>query len=81
MTTTDTAAAGSAIDPVCGMTVQLGAGKPSNTYRCADQKYIVIGGNGNSIFKRLMEAVGKPDMAEDLGPQPAYGIIPSDMTD
>ena len=38
---------------------------PTNTYRCADQKYIVIGGNGNSIFKRLMEAVGKPDMAED----------------
>lgn len=38
---------------------------PTNTYRCADDKYIVIGGNGDSIFKRLMIAVEKPDMAND----------------
>ncbi len=38
---------------------------PTNTYRCADGKYVVIGGNGDSIFKRLMVAAGKAEMAED----------------
>ncbi len=38
---------------------------PTNTYRCADGKYIVIGGNGDSIFQRLMIAAGYPDMAAD----------------
>ena len=38
---------------------------PTNTYRCADSKYIVIGGNGDSIFQRLMVAAGHPEMAED----------------
>ncbi|MEM7292134.1 MAG: CaiB/BaiF CoA-transferase family protein [Pseudomonadota bacterium] len=38
---------------------------PTNTYRCADGKYIVIGGNGDSIFQRLMVAVGRSDLAED----------------
>jgi len=40
---------------------------PTNTYACADKKYIVIGGNGDSIFKRLMNAIGRQDMAEDKG--------------
>lgn len=38
---------------------------PSNTYRCADGKFIIIGGNGDSIFKRLMTVAGRADMAED----------------
>lgn len=38
---------------------------PTNTYRCGDDKYVVIGGNGDSIFQRLMKAVGRPDMADD----------------
>jgi crotonobetainyl-CoA:carnitine CoA-transferase CaiB-like acyl-CoA transferase len=38
---------------------------PSNTYACADGKFIIIGGNGDSIFKRLMTAAGRPDMADD----------------
>ena len=38
---------------------------PTNTYRCADDKYLVIGGNGDSIFARLMTAVGRDDMATD----------------
>ena len=38
---------------------------PTNTYRCSDGKYIVIGGNGDSIFQRLMVAAGFPQMAED----------------
>ena len=38
---------------------------PTNTYRCRDGKFIVIGGNGDSIFQRLMVAAGVPEMAED----------------
>ena len=38
---------------------------PTNTYRCRDDKYVVIGGNGDSIFKRLMVAAERADMAED----------------
>lgn len=38
---------------------------PTNTYRCADGKFVVIGGNGDSIFKRLMTAIGRADMADD----------------
>ncbi len=38
---------------------------PTNTYRCKDGKYIVIGANGDSIFQRLMDAVGKPEWATD----------------
>ncbi len=38
---------------------------PTNTYLCADGQYIIIGGNGDSIFKRLMKAAGRADMAED----------------
>ena len=38
---------------------------PTNTYRCDDGKFVVIGGNGDSIFRRLMEAAGRSDMAEN----------------
>ena len=38
---------------------------PTNTYKCADGKYLVIGGNGDSIFMRLMQAVGREDMAKN----------------
>lgn len=38
---------------------------PSNTYLCADDKYVVIGANGDSLFQRLMRALGRPDMADD----------------
>jgi formyl-CoA transferase len=37
---------------------------PSNAYRCADGQ-VVIGGNGDSIFKRLMLTIGRPDLAND----------------
>ena len=39
---------------------------PTNTYRCSDGKFIVIGGNGDSIFQRLMTAVGRDDLATDV---------------
>lgn len=38
---------------------------PTNTYQCADGQYVIIGGNGDSIFRRLMEAAGRTDMAND----------------
>jgi formyl-CoA transferase len=38
---------------------------PSNTYSTRDGKYIVIGANADSIFKRLMQAIGREDLASD----------------
>ena len=38
---------------------------PSNTYTTADGENIVIAGNGDAIFKRLMSAIGREDMADD----------------
>ena len=38
---------------------------PTNTYVCADGKYVVIGGNGDSIFIRLMQAIGRSDIGTD----------------
>ncbi len=40
---------------------------PTNTYRCADGRHVVIGGNGDSIFRRLMEGIGRADLAADAG--------------
>ncbi|HYS14782.1 MAG TPA: CoA transferase [Burkholderiaceae bacterium] len=37
---------------------------PSNAYRCTDG-FVLIGGNGDSIFKRLMTALGRDDLAND----------------
>ncbi len=40
---------------------------PSNAYRCSDG-YVLIAGNGDSIFRRLMDVIGRPDLgnAPDL---------------
>ncbi|MFP3247497.1 MAG: CoA transferase [Paraburkholderia sp.] len=38
---------------------------PSNAYRCQDGKYALIAGNGDSIFRRLMEVIERPDLAAD----------------
>ncbi len=38
---------------------------PSNTYTTKDGKYLVIGANGDSIFKRFMLAIGRDDLAND----------------
>ena len=37
---------------------------PSNAYRCGDG-FVLIAGNGDSIFKRLMAAIGRDDLAAD----------------
>ncbi|WP_231444476.1 CaiB/BaiF CoA transferase family protein [Brevibacterium zhoupengii] len=38
---------------------------PSNGYLCAGGKSVVIAGNGDGIYKRLMDAVDRPDLGED----------------
>ncbi len=38
---------------------------PSNAYLCADGGYVLIAGNGDSIFKRLMNSIGRSDLAID----------------
>ena len=35
---------------------------PSGTWRAADGHWVIIGGNGNSVYGRLAEAIGRPDM-------------------
>jgi formyl-CoA transferase len=38
---------------------------PSNTYVTRDNKYVVIGANADAIFRRMMNAIGRPDLASD----------------
>ncbi len=38
---------------------------PSNTYPCKDGSYVIIAGNSDGIYKRLMHAIGRADLAED----------------
>lgn len=37
---------------------------PSNTYLTADGAYVVIAGNSDPIYKRLMHTIGRADLAE-----------------
>src|SRR5438128_967585 len=39
---------------------------PSNIYACQEDKWVVIGGNADGVFKRLMQTIGRADLAEDL---------------
>ena len=39
---------------------------PSNAYRCSDG-VVLIAGNGDSIFKRLMQVIGREDLGQDEG--------------
>ncbi|MEN9330589.1 MAG: hypothetical protein RLZZ484_1777 [Pseudomonadota bacterium] len=38
---------------------------PSNAYRCKDGGYALIAGNGDSIFKRLMQTMNRNDLGQD----------------
>jgi len=38
---------------------------PTNAYRCKDGKYALIAGNGDSIYRRLMEKIDRLDLAND----------------
>ncbi|KAG0772600.1 hypothetical protein G6F22_015603 [Rhizopus arrhizus] len=54
---------------------------PSNTYTTRDGQNVVIAGNGDAIFHRLMRAIGRDDLAEDPelvrndGPWPTCSAI------
>jgi formyl-CoA transferase len=39
---------------------------PSNAYLCADGGYVLVAGNGDSIFKRLMKLIGRDDLGNDV---------------
>ncbi|GGC91634.1 CaiB/BaiF CoA transferase family protein [Undibacterium terreum] len=49
---------------------------PSNTYTTGDGENIVIAGNGDAIFRRLMLAIGRDDMANDPGLARNDGRVP-----
>ncbi len=38
---------------------------PSNTYACRDGRYVIIAGNADSIYRRMMHAIGRGDLADD----------------
>ena len=38
---------------------------PTNAYPCRDGSYVLVAGNGDSIFRRLMQAIGRDDLADD----------------
>ena len=38
---------------------------PSSTYPCADGRYVIVAGNGDGIFRRLMGVIERPDLAAD----------------
>ena len=43
----------------------LQTASPTNTYPCADGRWLCIAGNSDLIFARLMAAIGRPEMAGD----------------
>ena len=43
----------------------LNGAAPSNTYLTADKHWLAVGGNGDGIFRRLCQGMGRPDLAED----------------
>lgn len=43
----------------------IGTASPTNTYPCADGKWLCIAGNSDLIFARLMEAIGRPELAKE----------------
>jgi formyl-CoA transferase len=49
---------------------------PSNTYATRDGKYVIIGANNDSIFKRLMNAIGRRDLADDATLATNAGRVP-----
>ncbi|WP_068324186.1 CaiB/BaiF CoA transferase family protein [Polynucleobacter yangtzensis] len=38
---------------------------PTNAYQCADGGYVLVAGNGDSIFRRLMTVIGRDDLGND----------------
>lgn len=51
---------------------------PSNTYKSRDGQWVVIAGNGDAIFRRMMQAVERPDLAADPALQSNEGRVAQD---
>ena len=49
---------------------------PSNTYPTQDGKFVIIGANNDAIFKRLMNAMGRSDLADDVQLATNAGRVP-----
>jgi formyl-CoA transferase len=49
---------------------------PSNTYATRDGRFVIIGANNDAIFKRLMSAMGRDDLASDPGLATNGGRVP-----
>jgi crotonobetainyl-CoA:carnitine CoA-transferase CaiB-like acyl-CoA transferase len=43
----------------------IASAAPTNTYRCADGRWLCIAGNSDLIFARLMRVIGRPELMED----------------
>jgi formyl-CoA transferase len=48
---------------------------PSNAYRCADGAWVLVAGNGDGIFRRLMAAIDRADLAADPALQSNTGRV------
>jgi crotonobetainyl-CoA:carnitine CoA-transferase CaiB-like acyl-CoA transferase len=48
---------------------------PTSTYPTKDGKFIIIGGNGDSIYRRLMNKIGRPELAEHAEMQDNAGRV------
>lgn len=49
---------------------------PSNTYPTRDGKFVIIGANNDAIFKRMMTAIGRDDLANDASLASNAGRVP-----
>ena len=49
---------------------------PSNTYPTRDGKFVIIGANNDAIFKRLMKAINRNDLADDAQLSTNAGRVP-----
>ena len=48
---------------------------PRNTYRCKDGRFVVLSASAESIFRRIMSAIGRDDLAEDPRMQTQEGRV------
>jgi formyl-CoA transferase len=48
---------------------------PSNAYPCSDGTHVLIAGNGNSIYRRLMNHIGRDDLGSDTDLQDNAGRV------
>jgi formyl-CoA transferase len=49
---------------------------PSNTYPTRDGKFVIVGANNDAIFKRMMTAIGRSDLADDASLATNAGRVP-----